>query len=91
MNRTTGRKAAHVFATDFPTRFFFVEPFRSLIAFEADNNVALDGTKRADFWCASGARHRSNGDIERCGRRGGTIICELAVIQITFEEDKVRA
>lgn len=59
-------EGAHVFATDFPARFFLVEPFRSLVTFKADNNVTLNGAKRANFGCARGACHRTNSNIERC-------------------------
>lgn len=71
---------AHIFATDLPTRFLLVESLRSVVALETDDNITFNGSKRTYFRGSCGTRHGTDRDIKWCRRRGGTVICELAVV-----------
>jgi hypothetical protein len=60
------KKDAYIFATDLPTRFLLVESFGELVTFKTDDDITLNGTKRADFGSSCGTRHGTNGNIKWC-------------------------
>ena len=86
-------EGTYVFPRDLPARLLLVELLSEFIAIgaEADDDVALDRTQTANLRSTGRGRHRPDGDLEVCRWRRGTIVGELAVVEVALEEDEVGA
>ena len=81
----------HVFATNLPTRLFLVETLGQSVTVgtQTNNYIAFDGPQASDLRSSSSAGHGANSYVEGGASRRGAIVRQLAVVQVTLEDDQI--
>jgi hypothetical protein len=84
-------ESTHIFPTDLPAWLFFVQflCYGITVISQANYNIAFDCPQAANLWSSGSACHGPNCNIEWNAGRRSTIIRQLSMVQITFEEDEV--
>lgn len=82
---------AYIFAADLPANFSLVEVLCDTISLwaEANNDIALDRAKTCDLRSTCCAGHRADGYLKWGARWCGTIVCQLAVVEVPLEDDQI--
>ena len=85
------RGRTHVFSANLPPRLLFVHPLSERITLisKPDNDVTLDRSQRTNPRGARGIGHRTDRDVERRAGWCLTVISQLAVVEVSLEDDQV--